>query len=68
MLVSPNREIGVDVSQLKVVAWGGSAIERQHAWIGPLSVFAMVAAMYLFTALSFELLEGVPILVGAGAH
>ena len=68
MLFSENREIGVDVADLQVVAWSGSAAGRQRAWVGPLSVFAMVAAMYAFTALSFEILQGVPILVGAGAH
>ncbi|MFQ5784297.1 MAG: cbb3-type cytochrome c oxidase subunit I [Alphaproteobacteria bacterium] len=68
MLFAQNRKIGVDVADLQVVSWSGSAAERQRAWVGPVAVFAMVAAMYGFTALSFEILHGVPILVGAGAH
>ncbi len=62
MLISVNREIGVPVENLKVVSWGGSNIERQYAWVGPLSVFAFIAAMYFFTALSFNILAGIPIL------
>jgi cytochrome c oxidase subunit I len=68
MLFSKNLNIGIDVADLQVVAWSGSAVSRQRAWVGPLSIFAMVAAMYAFTALSFEILQGVPILVGTGAR
>jgi len=68
MLFSQNRKIGVDVSDLHVVSWSGSAAAGARAWVGPLSVFTMVAAMYAFTALSFEILQNVPILVEAGAH
>ncbi|MCH7880071.1 MAG: cbb3-type cytochrome c oxidase subunit I [Proteobacteria bacterium] len=68
MLLSENREIGVDVMDLQVVAWSDSTAERQRAWTGPLSIFILVAAMYFFTALSFEILQNVPILVGAGGH
>ncbi|GMQ77427.1 MAG: ba3-type cytochrome C oxidase subunit I [Gammaproteobacteria bacterium] len=68
MLLSENREIGVDVADLQVVAWGGSNVDRQRAWVGPLSIFAMVAAMYAFTALSFEIMQNVPILIGVGGH
>ncbi len=68
MLVSVSGEVGVPLENLKVVSWGGSAIGRQQAWVGPLAVFALVAAMYFFTALSFEILEGVPILGAVGGH
>jgi len=68
MLFSQNREIGVDVASLYVVSWSGSAATRERAWVGPLSILAMVAAMYGFTALSFEILQRVPILVGAAGH
>ena len=61
-------EIGVPLENLSVVSWGGSAIERQSAWVGPLSVCALVATMYFFTALSFEILESVPILGEVGGH
>jgi cytochrome c oxidase subunit 1 len=68
MLISVCREVGVPLENLKVVSWSGSAIERQRAWVGPLCVFALIAAMYFFTALSFEILEGVPILSEVGGH
>ncbi len=60
--------VGVRLENLKVVSWSGSVIERQRAWVGPLSVCALVAAMFFFTALSFEILEGVPILGAVGGH
>ena len=69
MLFCRNREIGVDVADLPTVAWSSPAATRQRAWVGPLSVFGMVAAMYGFTALSFEILQNVPILTtGFGGH
>ena len=68
MLFPVSGEIGVPVENLRVVSWGGSAIERQSAWVGPLSVCALVATMYFFTALSFEILESVPILGEVGGH
>jgi hypothetical protein len=68
MLISVSREVGVPLEKLKVVSWGGSDIEWQRAWVGPLSVCALMAAMYFFTALSFEILEGVPILGKVGGH
>ena len=68
MLLSANLGIGAAVGDLQVVDWSGSDFRRQRAWVGPVSVAAMVAAMYGFTALSFEILQGVPILIGSGAH
>ncbi|MCH9051645.1 MAG: cbb3-type cytochrome c oxidase subunit I, partial [Proteobacteria bacterium] len=68
MLISVSSKVGVPLEDLKVVSWSGSAIERQRAWVAPLSVCALVAAMYFFTALSFEILKGVPILSEVGGH
>ena len=68
MLISVSGEVGVRLENLKVVSWSGSVIAGQRAWVGPLAVFALVAAMYFFTALSFEILEGVPILGEVGGH
>ena len=68
MLISACREVGVPWENLRVVSWGGSDIEGQRAWVGPLSVCALVAGMFFFTALSFEILEGVPILVEIAGH
>ena len=68
MLFPVSREVGVLLENLGAVSWGGSDIERQRAWLGPLFVCTLVAAMYFFTALSFEILEGVPILSDIGGH
>ena len=68
MLISVSGEVGIPLENLKVVSWSGAAIERQRAWVGPLSVCALIAAMYFFTALSFEILEGVPILSEVAGH
>jgi len=68
MLMPVNQAISVPVDKLKVVSWSGAVIERQRAWVGPLSVCALVAGMYFFTALSFEILADVPILGEVGGH
>jgi cytochrome c oxidase subunit 1 len=68
MLISASREVGVPLEALNVVSWSDTLIDRQRAWVGPLSVFALVAGMFFFTALSFEILEGVPILTTGGGH
>lgn len=68
MLMPVSREVGVPLDNLKVVSWSGSNIGRQSAWVGPLAVCTLVAAMYFFTALSFEILADVPILGEVGGH
>jgi cytochrome c oxidase subunit 1 len=68
MLVAHNRDAGVDLGTLATVEWGGGAVGRHSAWVGPLAILVLVAGMYLFTAVSFEILQGVPILVGAAEH
>lgn len=52
------------------VAWGGGALpSASGAWVGPLAVLAIVAAMVAFSTLAFELMRALPITaVGGGAH
>jgi cytochrome c oxidase subunit 1 len=52
------------------VAWGGGVLPPgASAWVGPLSVLAIVVAMYAFSALAFELMRGLPITAaGGGGH
>lgn len=52
------------------VAWGGVALRPDAAaWTGPVSVLVIVAAMYAFTALGFELMQALPVTAaGGGAH
>jgi len=53
-----------------VVDWsGGGAVTTERAWTGPLSVFVLLAAMYVFTALAFNLMQALPVAaVGGGGH
>ncbi|GAB4175369.1 MAG: b(o/a)3-type cytochrome-c oxidase subunit 1 [Rhodocyclaceae bacterium] len=53
------------------VAWGAGALRAGvTAWVGPLSVLLIVAAMYAFTALGFELMQALPVTAigGGGGH
>ncbi len=61
------RATGAETANLAAVSWGGIAIGRQSAWVGPLSVVVLVGGMYLFTAVAFELMESLPI-VATGGH
>ncbi|MBM3642578.1 MAG: hypothetical protein FJX15_15015, partial [Alphaproteobacteria bacterium] len=58
---------GADVP---VVDWGGGeAIAAERAWVGPLAVLVLLAAMYAFTALAFNLLRALPVVaIGGGGH
>jgi cytochrome c oxidase subunit 1 len=67
-LASEVGRAGQGLETLSSVSWGGVAIGRHGAWIGPLSVLVLIGAMYAFTALSFEILESVPIVVSGNAH
>jgi cytochrome c oxidase subunit I len=52
-----------------VVAVPGTAALRQAALSGPLSVAALVAAMYVMTVVAFELSRALPLLaLGGGGH
>jgi cytochrome c oxidase subunit 1 len=58
-------------ADLPVVAWGGGgAVAAERAWVGPLAVLVLIAAMYVFTALAFNLMRALPIaaLGLAGGH
>lgn len=65
----PKRQPGVSVSEV-VVAWGGTAVKAgSKAWVGPVSILAIVAAMYAFSAVGFELMQSLPISAsGGGGH
>jgi cytochrome c oxidase subunit 1 len=54
-----------------LVVWGGSALAPSlRAWVGPLSVLVIVAAMYGFSALGFEIMKALPVIAlgGGGGH
>ena len=52
------------------VAWGGTAVPAgTKAWVGPVSILVIVAAMYVFSAVGFELMQALPISAsGGGGH
>ncbi len=66
-LIGRRVEAGAETANLPVVSWGGAAVGGQAAWVGPLSVVVLVAGMYLFTALGFEIMQDLPI-VSVGGH
>jgi cytochrome c oxidase subunit I len=50
------------------VTWGDRApAPGMTAWTGPVSVAAIVAAMYVFTALGFEMMQMLPVSASGGA-
>ena len=65
-LFAPGRR-GAD---LPVVMWSGSGtVAAERAWVGPLAVLTLIAAMYVFTALAFNLMYALPVAVfGGGGH
>ena len=64
----PRRSPGEELPGLPAVSWGGVALGRRTAWFGPLSVMVLVAGMYAFTVLGFNLMDGLAIEVIAGGH
>ncbi|MBK6862652.1 MAG: cbb3-type cytochrome c oxidase subunit I [Ideonella sp.] len=53
---------------MPLATWGGGALPPgASAWVGPVSVLAIVAAMYAFSALAFELMRSLPITAAGGA-
>jgi cytochrome c oxidase subunit 1 len=66
-LVPQRRGSGAEPASL-TVAWGGIKIRPgASAWVGPVSVLAIVAAMYVFTTIGFELMQSLPIAAAGGA-
>jgi cytochrome c oxidase subunit I len=50
------------------VGWGGAELRPgATAWVGPVSVLAIVAAMYVFTIVGFEWMRSLPITAAGGA-
>lgn len=61
------RRRSVEPSGLGVSWEGAAALRGSAAWTGPASILAIVAAMYLFTATGFELLQSLPFTAVGGA-
>ncbi len=66
-LLAGAREPRTETGNLAALSWGGVAIGRQTAWVGPLCIVVMVGAMYAFTVLGFEIMKALPLVVTGGA-
>lgn len=63
----PQRRTTDETAGLSV-AWGGGTLQPGFsAWVGPASVLAIVIAMYVFTAIGFELMISLPVTASGGA-
>ena len=60
----------IEAPRRLTVAWGDSVLRPTlGAWVGPVSVLAIVVAMYAFTAVGFELMQSLPVDArGGDAH
>ncbi|MBI2977541.1 MAG: hypothetical protein HYY38_01620 [Rhodospirillales bacterium] len=68
MSLLPRWQAGSETAGL-TVGWGGVELNPgATAWVGPTSVLAIVAAMYLFTAVGFELMQALPVIGVGGGH
>ncbi len=58
------------VAETPVVDWqaGPHGVGRASAWTGPASVVALVAVMYVFTIIAFQLIQSLPIIAIGGGH
>ncbi|MDQ7746596.1 cbb3-type cytochrome c oxidase subunit I [Hydrogenophaga pseudoflava] len=67
-LLSPRRADTADIQP--PVRWGGTDVTAgARAWVGPLSILLIVAAMYVFSAVGFELMQSLPLSAsGGGGH
>lgn len=66
----PRTQPGASASGM-VVSWGGAAVKAgTQAWVGPVSILVIVAAMVVFSAVGFELMQALPIRAvgGGGGH
>lgn len=63
----PGRGTGL---RLAVEDWSGESLKPgTTAWVGPLSVVLIVAAMYLFTVIGFEAMKALPLTaIGGTGH
>jgi cytochrome c oxidase subunit 1 len=56
--------------EVQAVDWhaGSSGVGAVPAWTGPVSVAALVIAMYAFTIIAFQLIQSLPIIAIGGGH
>ncbi len=66
----PGRHRTTPAPRGLAVDWSGAPPSPgAAAWLGPVSVLAIVAGMYVFTAIGFELMQRLPVTaIGGGGH
>ncbi len=57
------RPAGAEAATLPTLSWSHVSLAGQAVWLGPVSVAILIAGMYVFTVLGFELMQSLPILV-----
>jgi cytochrome c oxidase subunit 1 len=57
-------------AEVRIVDWqaGPRGVGVVPAWTGPVSVAALVIAMYAFTIIAFQLIQSLPIIAIGGGH
>jgi cytochrome c oxidase subunit I len=57
-------------TEVRIVDWqaGPGGVGVVPAWTGPVSVAALVVAMYAFTIIAFQLIQSLPIIAIGGGH
>jgi cytochrome c oxidase subunit 1 len=57
-------------AEVRIVDWqaGPRGVGVVPAWTGPVSVAALVVAMYAFTIIAFQLIQSLPIIAIGGGH
>ena len=70
LYLGPVKEGGAPRAEVAVVDWqaGARGVGAAPAWTGPVSVAALVAAMYVFTIVAFQLIQSLPIIAIGGGH
>jgi len=68
--LQPRGRTATPAAPVPLPDWGaGSVAAGTAAWLGPVSILAIVAGMYVFTAIGFELMQALPIAaIGGGQH
>jgi cytochrome c oxidase subunit I len=68
-LLPKRRRPGPEATGLTLDWSGVEPRAGAAAWLGPISVLAIVAGMYVFTAIGFELMQSLPVTAtGGGGH
>ncbi|HYD29653.1 MAG TPA: cbb3-type cytochrome c oxidase subunit I [Azospirillaceae bacterium] len=63
-----SRRVAVAETPVATLNAGSSGVGAAPAWTGPVSVAALVAVLYVFTIIAFQLIQSLPIITLGGGH